>query len=242
MRYIILSALLLWGIGGFAQTEIYGRNAKAAREQVEEGPNTKFHGGAVLGAGMLFSIDEADSAQTTTGSWHLIYGIYGKHKLNRHLSAGWEIAYHRNVFSIKQDSSANVFSPGFEFDSDKFRWNHIGLGGFLRFNVGKRGNVLGKHLDLGGRIKYGVAVNRKLITKDGASPANLGSGQQEQIFKKLDFINNWQYEGFVRVGIQTFGIFVNYRASDLWRSSENVNAGNAFPELSRWTIGWDLRF
>ena len=242
MRFIILSFLMLYSIGGIAQSEIYGRSVEKARNQPEKGPNTMFHGGAVLGAGMLFSINESDSAKTTAGSWHLIYGIYGKHKLNRFLSAGWEIAYHRNVFSINQDSLRNVFSPGLEFDSDKFRWNNIGLGGFLRINVDKRGNILGKHIDLGGRIKYGVSVNRKRITKDDASVVSLGSGKQEEIFKRLDYIQNWQYEGFVRVGIETFGVYLNYRVSDLWKRSDNVNKGNVFPELSRWTVGWDIRF
>lgn len=241
MRYILITSFFFcFAASCLAQNTIFERDVASKRNRAQTGENTKMHTGVILSYGRILPVAEADSGKVDLRSSILSYGFYGKRRINNTFSFGWIIEYSRMSYSIAQDTLENKFTPGIEHESDRFNWNLIGGGGFFRTNFGKRGNVLGKHLDIGGNVMYGFAVKRVISRKDDPSVA-MGSEQQQNVYKRLKFINRFQYDAFARIGLGNFGVIGRYRLSDLWKSHESVNNNESFPELSRFTVGIDLR-
>ncbi|MGB0424021.1 MAG: hypothetical protein ACPGED_06860 [Flavobacteriales bacterium] len=242
MKYTLLTSFLFLFLSTslLAQSTLFERDVDQARRQKQTGKNTEKHTGVVLSYGRIMPIAEADSGKVDLRSSMLSYGFYGKRKINNTFSYGWVVEYSRMSYSIEQDTLENKFTPGVEHEKDRFNWNLFGGGAFFRTNFGKRGNVHGKHLDIGANVMYGFAVKRIISRKDDPSMA-LGSEQQDYVYKRLKFINRLQYDAFARIGLGDFGVFGRYRLSDLWKSHESVNNNQPFPELSRLTIGIDLR-
>ncbi|MDD3384459.1 MAG: hypothetical protein PHN30_01960 [Bacteroidales bacterium] len=88
-----------------------------------------------------------------------------------------------------------------------------GLG--LRFRFGQRGNYLGRYLDIG--VRETLLMGSRLVQTD---PGNNDTGnwyrKTKQIFRGLEYMQDWVPELFARLGFNRFAITATYRMGPLF--------------------------
>jgi hypothetical protein len=227
-----------------AQEVIFKRNVK---EQIQRtfndssGPNGSVFVHSFLGAGVIIPANYSDSAAIKENgqSSNFLLGTRYKFKLNETFAVGFEVVYNHYKFQIKQTDSLNIFSPGKKNDSQKLKLNTLGVGPYVRINFGHRGNTLGKYLDLcaDGGFVFGSA----LVAKNKVSAADGNGGEVVRTtVRKLDYVSKLQAYVGARFGINHFEVFGRYRASNLFKPSDNFYSAGVVPELPRFILGFTV--
>ncbi len=227
-----------------AQRVIFKKDVVEQLQRVYQdstGPNGKTFSHSFIGLGMIIPVNESDSAAVTENgkSNQFSCGFREKFKLNNTFALNLEIIYVHQKFNIRQDEKSNIFSPGIINDVQKFNTNSIGLGGALRINYGKRGNIMGRYVDLGGDIGY-VFSNRIYTRNKVDAAANGGAEKIKSSLHNLDFVNPLIYFAQVRFGFNHFAFYARYRVNDQFKRSDNFYAIGTVPELPRLAIGLEI--
>jgi hypothetical protein len=102
---------------------------------------------------------------------------------------------------------------------------------FLRLNYGRRGNAIGRYVDVVGW--GGWVLSSVHHTED--SPASAGRKVQTAE-RGLSYVNRWSYGSGLRVGSGRFALVSRYRLSDVFRPAYRAQ----YPELPRWVLGLEL--
>lgn len=240
MKNLILPVFIYLSLSGLSQEPVL---EKDVREQLKRnasdwGPNTRHFWSDHIGFGVILPINRNDSMSIRDGmqSKHIHIGWRYKLKLNSTFSLGADIAYQRQQYRIAQSKDKSIFSGGKEFENQKLIFNGIGGGFFFRINFDKRGNRLGRYLDLAGEMNYIFA--EKLSSKEKTDPAVSG-GSEVVITNQtnLDYTKEIQAFGVVRFGWDRIAIFGKYRLSDIFNRSENFYQNQTIPELPLISVG-----
>lgn len=240
MRLILLSLVSFCWLQVVGQTIEEDRDVEEQQEQLEEGPNTKYYQHGFLQIGSVLNVEANDSAQVIPNLGFLAYGSRGKFKVTSWFAIGWDVKYTFQQYKIKQGNE-NALADR-TFISQRFDRHSVDAGAHLRFNFDKRGNTLGKYLDLG--VCGGVAfANRmKFASKDTASAATQGSERQKTVFKRLQYVEPFHYGLQARFGFNRVGVSAYYRLSDLFKKVDYIHGGTPFPELPRLSIALEINF
>lgn len=206
------------------------------------GPNTPYYQHGFISLGWSIPSDESDSLRSKLGGIFLEYGSRGKLKISENFALGWEASYQFSSINIVQDSTKNLLSLGNEYEKQQLKKHALNLGTHLRFNVGRRGNKLGKYLDLGGYVNYSIGSRLTIETEEDRSANNFGSSRQRLVLKRLNFTNPLEYGLNARLGLNGFIIWGRYRLSDSFQRREEVNNGIQLPNLTPITTGIQLAF
>ena len=206
------------------------------------GPNTAYYQHGFISYGMPIPIIESDSLRTKWGGVFLEYGSRGKIKVAEWLALGWEVSYQYNSQSIVQDSVLNLLSLGEVFEKQQIKKHVINSGIHVRFNAGRRGNNLGKYVDLGGFTSFVAGSRMILVREEDRNQVNFGSAQQRTVLKRINFTSPFQYGASVRIGLNGFILWGRYTLNDSFRKQEEVNNGIQLPNLTPLTAGIQLAF
>lgn len=173
-------------------------------------------------------------------SSHQMYiGSRYKWKLTEHFALGADLSYMRHAFRIKQDSSTNLFSLGQLNNKQRLAFHNVALGLHLRINFNKRGDYLGKYLDLGAESQY--VVGERMFTRNNVDPTLNGGASTIRLNQsKLDYTKDLQHFAVVRLGWSKLLLSARYRISDIFSASGNINGGVQLPELPRFSIGLEI--
>lgn len=163
------------------------------------------------------------------------YGIKYKLQIFNWLATGLDANYNFENYTLK-DRFLNTASPSKDV-VEKIGMNNLGSEFYLRFFIGKRGNTMGKYLDLGAFGAFNFANNHNIKIKN-ASPNYYFSQQQKISNKNLAYILNLQYGGVFRLGYNKYAIVAKYRLSDIF--SQDFKQTFGFEELPRLSIGFEL--
>ena len=244
MRSICISLFALFFYANLqAQEPVHSR--EVASESLEEisGPNTKYYQHGVFSFGYSISIDEADSLQTRVGgSFMLEYGTRGKVKVNEWFAGVWDLSYHRMRYEIQQDSMMNLLGLGTEYEKQFLLRHSLQAGIGFRINFGKRGNTLGKYLDLAGYGSWAFGNRMRVITEDEPTQGNFGSREQDLQFERLTFLDPLEYGVNARIGLNKVIFWGRYRLSDIFRADAAFNNGRKLPNVMPLAVGIQLAF
>ncbi|MFN0032302.1 MAG: hypothetical protein ACKVOR_09100 [Flavobacteriales bacterium] len=228
-----------------AQKVMMKRNVTRQIEETyldSSGPNGRVYVMNYYGYGIILPMNDRDSAAITDNAKSNIftYGVKAKFKLNNTFALCTDIIYMHQRYKIAQHDSLNIFSPGFKNDVQKLNFNTFGLGAHLRINFGKRGNALGKYLDLGADMHYVFA--ERLFTKNKITASGTGADEivQRTTLKKLDYTGNLQGFANVHFGINIFQLFARYRLTDMFVRSDSFYSIGRIPELPRLCVGVEI--
>ncbi len=179
------------------------------------GPN--FRHFTHLYLGFAFYIPQSNENQITTingATTAFSVGFRYKYKINNFLALGAGLNYTNDIFSIKQ-SKDKVFPDTVIHKNEKLRFNSIGPDAFIRFNFGKRGNVIGRFIDFGVYYNW-VFVARQVFKDNSDKDSNkLDSGKQKVVLSDLNYIRPFHYGVKTRVGINRFVFTASYRLDEL---------------------------
>ena len=222
---IILLAIVLSGltIEGFTQTVLMEEKVKDYMVLGKKGPNLKRFDYMNVGGGLIIPISDTTANILVPSSSYFTIGYRHKTKISNFLSFGLDVNFNYSQFALRQDSR-KILPDTNQYNKQHLDFYKFGLGGYVRFNFDKRGNNLGKYLDLGVMADATVsAINYTKDKKDGYIIKTYKRGM-----KPYETIN---YNLIARLGFNKLAISASYRMLSMYKKEESKN-GAELPPLS----------
>jgi len=188
------------------------------------GPNRKNYVHPYMSFGFTTDPGEAGARSRQGTFGHFQFGVRYKRRLSQTFAVGYEFAYDVNDLSQKQEAG-KVAPDTFQYKRERLIFYNGLFSPYLRINFGRRGNQLGKYVDLAayGAYTFAHVLFQKSDLPDGRVVRSRTTG--------LSYFQRWNYGATVRIGINKFVLYGHYRLSDLFYSNWN------FPEPSRLQVG-----
>ncbi len=220
----IFASLLMLSMSLSAQEEILEMNPAVDTIEPQKGPNRKHFVHPFMSFGMCVDAGETGARVKQPRVDQFTFGFRYKRRIAEHFAWGWDLAYNVNDFALKQNLIKTT-PDSFLYDSQRMIFNNVQAGLYVRLNYGKRGNTMGKYIDLAG---YGDAVfAHTLFTKyhllDNSVVRSRRTG--------LGYFQRLNYGAQVRFGFKKVIFYGQYRLSDMFYKPEN------FAELPRIIAG-----
>lgn len=243
IKRFILPALFFFFLSGtflHAQAILLEQEVNADTVPMTFGPNARHFLHSVMRYGFIFGNPDASGAATRPfNANEFSVALRYKRRFSNFYSLGFDVLYSVTNYHLKQDSSKRVPNPVLH-KKEKIAFNNLGLELFNRFNIGKRGNILGNFMDIGGYGEYGASI-RHFYRDEFAAPL-AGSSVQEVTNKSLRYVNSLNYGGMIRIGSNRYALVGKYRISDVFKKSYLAPTGLPYPELPRIIVGVELGF
>ncbi len=247
-KYLLFWGLLLgvW-VPALAQKVLLAQDVTKDTVKQTFGPNQKYFGHFYTGFGLVAGPSEAKgSAVQNLRSNEFLFGYRYKYKVASFYALGLDLALSFQSFNLKQQAGKTLPNTQL-YDKEKLKFTNAGLGLYNRFNFDKRGNYIGKYLDLG---VYGNWVPFKThVYQDDHIFGLIGplSGVKKVKVREtgLKYVADFNYGALARIGTNQFALYGAYRLSDLFDSGYaqfNENGINVFDfaELPRFMIGLQI--
>lgn len=202
----------------------------------EHGPNRKNYSALLFGFGWMGGPTDSMGSNIRPGkSFYLTYGGRFKRKRNNFIHTGSDFYLEWRRFYIDQ-SNKKVFADTLIHKKETFSQLTLNFSPYIRFHLGKRGDHLGKYIDIYGAIMYSF-FNRQ-YTYDKLD-ANANARYIKQTQSKLKYVNPWFAQVGIRYGISFFQVQAFYRPFRMFKNSSEY----PFPELPRFGLGllFDLK-
>jgi hypothetical protein len=208
----------------FAQNVLLSEEVDSTYKVSKVGPNRQHFVHGFFSLGFLLGENE-ELENIKFGSNTFSVGLRYKLRLTNHIATGVDLEYRlSNVF---YPTKKPILKEKYAFVDLKYDW-------YLRLNFGKRGDIIGKYLDLGVWASYMLMTSQ--YTKSEFK--NLDYKYIEQTQKSLKYFNGFNYGLFARFGVNQFALFVEYRYSDIIKSDFKTIYNNIPP----WTVGIQIGF
>ena len=231
-RLVGLGCALLLGApsAAWAQQVLVQANVADDTLKTAFGPNRRYFGHVYLGYGLVAGrAGYGAEVQSGGASAELRGGGRFKTRLSQALAVNLDLGYAYLRYELAQNAQKLVPSPALH------RREGLGLHQLyseisLRLNAGRRGNSVGRYVDLlvGGSW---VAATRH-VTEDKPAP---GIGRVETIEYGLPYLRRWTGNAGARLGIDRYAVAARYRLAPAFGP-----AYAAWPELPRWVIGVEI--
>ncbi|NQX93028.1 MAG: hypothetical protein HRT74_13055 [Flavobacteriales bacterium] len=234
MRLCFIISLLTICSSIHAQDVQYHRVVRDSSSLDGMGPNGTWAVEGAAGYGHFNAVQE-DLITWRSHFWQAHFSTWYKTKARSRWAFSWGYGFTNWIFDMNRvdESAFNTFG---ETRRDRFKWSNVGLTAATRYNIGQMGLERGLFVELGIEQIYAVRVVREIRLEEPAF-ANSGSGTSEVVQRRLKYVRNWQTEANGAIGYKNFCLIFGYRITDLWEPAEEVNDGDAFPELPRWRLG-----
>ena len=215
--------ILLFSFPVLSQTPVLSKEVNLNKEKPKYGENRKNYTHFYMSLGALFGKAEGEILEINPWkSSYFDFGFRYKLKLFEYNAVGFQVSYNRYSFRLKYDD------PKIAFDKDKLISNNFGIGLFDRINFGKRGNHLGKYLDLGAYGEF--AYSRKHWYKQKQSNDEVLVAE----LKRLNSLEKLNYGIFANLGFGKKVLFFKYRLSD------SISDKEKYDEMPRFVTGIQL--
>jgi hypothetical protein len=228
-------------VEGVSQEDLLYKNTQEQLDRKDVGPNTKNWWSSYLQFGFLIPIMNNDSlgVKENLSSKMFETGYRYKHKMNEHLSVGLDFGYNFSEYNILQSKTNNLLSPGVENKKQSIRMHAITFGAYARINFGKRGNIIGKYLDVGGNLQYSFRDDM-LIRNEIQPGIGMPSEKIKNVYIHLPFVGDLQYFGTIRFGWNYISLFAKYRFSELFTAVDYINGNRTLPNLPPLHFGVEI--
>ncbi|MET4104971.1 hypothetical protein [Hymenobacter sp. UYP22] len=158
-------------------------------------------------------------------------GVRYKFKLSKALATGFDVRYARLVYSLEQNSRKQLPTAQLH-QQESIVLSQLHLEPYVRLGFGRRGNVIGRYLDVSGWGGWVMASTHR--TQDQPGPT--GSKRINTVEHGLGYVRRWPYGVGARLGAGRYALLGRYRLSDTFTASANP----AYAELPRWLVGFEL--
>ncbi len=234
MKNFLFILFIFFSVNIFSQTVLLHEDVRKLDFQMpSSGPNYKnFH---QLYLNYLFVIPMNDDTEIETNagkSGIFTIGWRYKRKLSEWFAWGTGLSYANAQYSIKQYAGKQIPNDILH-DKEKLKYNNLNLEFYIRFNFGKRGNIIGKFIDMGAYGGYAVSVKHFYEDKADKNSPPAYAGKIKVNEKELNYVNNLNYGLTARMGVNRWVISASYRLSDLLNDDYKALVGDFyFPRLA----------
>ena len=208
MKQLLFLSLLLCSFASFGQRVVLRMSPAADTLEPSSGPNYKHYVHSFMSFGTS-PLSGDVGGKTKPGLDHFSFGYRTKLRLAEHFAIGYDLAYSSESFNLKQELTKTSPDNGI-YDSQRLIFHSIRGGLYMRFNAGRRGNSLGKYLDLGGFGEW--VFGHTQFTKFKLSDNSVVRVRRS----KLEYYQPFNYGLSARLGFNQFILFGNYRMSDIF--------------------------
>lgn len=242
IRTIIISMLFFcFSIGngrGWAQTILLEQDVNADTLSPTAGPNMKNYTHSYFRYGFVLGKSDSAGTEIKPGySNEFTFGVRYKRRVSNFYSLGFDVFYNNINYHLKQDSS-KIFPNPVLHKKEKLAYNNFGAEIYNRINFGKRGNIIGNFIDLGGYGEWGFTI--KHFYRDELAVAQTGASVRDVTNKRLLYTNNLNYGAAARFGIGRYVIYGKYRLSDIFKEDYLAQTGLNYAELPRIIVGIEI--
>lgn len=218
-----------------AQTVLLEQNPKKDTIKRIVGQNLKHFIHVYGGISFAASPSEADSVQVNYGLSNCFsFGIRYKRKICNAYAIGYNLSMATTGYNIKQDKDKRFIDDSIH-KKEKLILTALSFEFYNRINFGKRGNIIGKYIDLGVYGNWNIGSNLylkdyiKLNGQDKATPYETNT-------RRLYFIDPFGYGACMRFGFNRYTITAEYRISNMFKKSSGLK------DLPRLFIGLQFGF
>lgn len=227
MRKIFTILFLSLSLSAFSQEILLQQDVKADSTRPTRGPNLRNFTQGYIGFGFPVYTNEALNYTKPGSSIDFNFGLRYKRRITNYLATGLDMGITTAAFKLQQKSPKTVPDTVIN-DKEKIQISSLVSSGYVRINVGRRGNYIGNYLDLGAYGGWNFQKKHKTTNKNEA-----GEKVREST-TKLKYVENFSYGLITRIGINRYALFASYRLSDIFKSSYEI------PELPRLIVGVEL--
>ena len=219
----------------FSQTVLMEEDVAGDTIPETFGPNLKQYRHLYFEYGFLIDQPEEDGLEIKYGnSSNLVFGMRYKYKMTKWFAIGWDVHLSSWVYRIKQDTS-KIFPNNIQHDKEKLTISNAGLEFYTRFNFGRRGNQIGKFVDLAGFGNFRTGATH--FTLDKLDAVNINNADKVKTSNTgLIYLEDINYGAKVRLGINRYVLTATYRISDIIKDPPF----NTYPELPRLFVGFQI--
>jgi hypothetical protein len=194
------------------------------------GPNRRYFAHGYLGYGLLVgSAGTGAAIRYGLGSAELHAGGRLKVRFSQILALNVDLGYAYRRYELAQNAEKTVPTPALHRE-ESLALHQLYSEASLRLNAGRRGNSVGRYLDLLAGGSWVVASSH--TTVDDPAP---GIGSVETTEHGLPYLRRWTGSAGVRLGIDRYALTVRRRLTPAFA----VPYAN-WPELPRWAVGLEL--
>lgn len=190
----------------------------------KRGPNRKHYRHSYMNFGSCIDAGENGAQVKQPRIDHFTFGVRYKRRLAEHFALGYDINYTINDYALKQQIEKKI--PTILLNKrERMIFNIFEGALFARINIGRRGNQLGKFIDIGGYGSVTVAHTHFTLNRlsDGSNVRTRTNG--------LKYFQRFNYGINARLGMNKIALFGHYRLSDMFYANWD------FPELPRIMAG-----
>lgn len=192
------------------------------------GPNRAFYNHLYVGYLPVVGRDAPGAALRFGHSAEFMLGMRNKVRLSETFSTGLDLRFVRLVYALAQTADKRLPTPALHH-RESLSLSQAQLEGFVRLNVGARGNVIGRYLDLTGWGGWVLATAHHTEDRPPTGPRRV-----QRVERGLPYLQRWPYGAGVRLGTSRYALVARRRFS------RTFTAGSPYPELPRWTVGVEL--
>lgn len=226
MKIKLLIIVLIFSglaIRGFSQTILMEEKVKDYMVLSKNGPNLKRFDYANIGIGLIIPMSDTTANILIPSSYYLSLGYRHKTKITNYLAIGLDVNLNYSKFALKQDSR-KILPDTIEHTKQQLGFYKFGVGGYIRINFDKRGNNLGKYLDLGAIADATFSATN--YTKDRID------GYTIKTYKRgIKPYETFNYNLIARLGFNKVVLSASYRMSSMYKKNQYKN-GAELPPLS----------
>jgi len=166
-------------------------------------------------------------------SYSLTCGYKYKRKVSNFWSLGYEVFLKNSTFNIVQNND-KIFPTSTKFKNERLSVGGIGIGLYTRFNFDRRGNKIGKYIELGGYASWNYANNHfmkyKTVVADSSNAKIIRITETN-----LNYFQKYEYGIKATLGSNHLSINATYRLSDLI-----IKKLYFYPEVPKISIGFGI--
>lgn len=236
IRLITAGALLALGLAAGpaaqAQRVLFRADPATDSMQVSYGPNRRFYQHLFLGYAPVVGRPAGSGAELRYfKSAEPFIGVRSKFRLTNTASVGFDVRYARLAYALAQNSQKLLPNATLR-QQESIVLSQVQLEPFVRLGFGRRGNVIGRYLDLSGWGGWVMATSHR--TED--EPGTGGSARTVVVEHGLNYVRRWPFGVATRLGSGRYVLTARYRLSDTFTAGANP----AYVELPRWLVGLEL--
>ncbi|OUJ74503.1 hypothetical protein [Hymenobacter crusticola] len=234
-KWLLLSGLAILPLLGapMAQAQRVLLQADVAQDTLptSSGPNRTYFSHLYLGYAAAVGRASGPGVDLQFGrSGELQVGWRNKLRLHQALALGLDLRYARLGYYLKQNDQKTV-PTATRYEREHITLSQLQGEAFVRLSAGRRGNAIGRYVDLLGWGGWVMGSSHYYLE------AATATAKKRQVTERgLRYVQRWPYGVGLRLGSGRYAVTGRYRLSSTFAGA----AQSRYPELPRWTVGLEL--
>ncbi|MBN2758273.1 MAG: hypothetical protein JXR51_13960 [Bacteroidales bacterium] len=203
-----------------------------------DGPNFNHFNHLYLSYNFIIPFGNKNEIETNFGQSYIFnLGWRYKYKIAEFFAIGTALNFYNVTYNLAQNENKKVPNDILH-KKEKIKFNNLGTEFFMRFNFGKRGNVIGRFIDLSSYVNYAISVKHLYQDPIDSNNNQYMAGVINVTLSDLSYVERLNYGVRARIGFNRWVITSSYRLSNLLKDTYLDETGDF--EFPRFSLGFEI--